>query len=201
MNPSPRETQKCERLRSYVGDRKFKRCLDIGCGNGFVTKFFVDCCEEIYCLDKPEKIWAIQQVLPNLHVATIDFEKTLPTTKFLQKKFGVSSFDLVLFTDVIYYLPRTIWAGMVKAIHDVLEPEGLLLMSRHTPKHSLRLSERLDERALFETADDSLHYLFWLLKEEYFIYRITSSWWIMQVWTLWPPSNMAFAPIPYGEQK
>lgn len=182
----PREILRAQRLRSFVGNRRFKNLLDLGCGNGFVTRFFIDCCENICGLDLPEKIEYIQKIIPLGKFAVADFERSIPTPRFLDEKFGVDTFDLILFTDVYLYLPVAIRDDMVKAIHDVLNTEGLLLMSQHTPNQN----ERSAQRARFETANTiySQHPYaepwFWLLREEYFN---PSSWWILQAWTKYPP--------------
>jgi 2-polyprenyl-3-methyl-5-hydroxy-6-metoxy-1,4-benzoquinol methylase len=192
----PNEIKRAKRLRSLIGTRKFKNLLDIGCGNGFVTRYFTDCVANIYGVDVQEKIEYIRKVLPQgkfaeLNLATLEpkDEKEKYLTNFMLSTFGVDKFDLILCTDVMQYLPNRPF--IAANILEMLDEQGILLMSRHTPKPD----ERRVERVTMELAG------FWLLREEHFD---PHSVWILSAWTRYPPvvniaANMGYVAIPNGD--
>jgi len=113
---------------------RFKKCIDIGCGNGFLTSFFVDCCDEVHGVDKDEElIKECRRRMPQGDFKVFDLDKEILTGEY----------DLVIFSDVIYYLHKQ--KEIVEAIANILVDRGLLITSRH-----LRAMEIVPESPFFE---------------------------------------------------
>lgn len=177
---SPHEQKKSERMRELVDclwfyhDRKFKRCLDIGCGIGFMTRYFTNC-EQIYGVDKdPQTIEYIRKVIPAGHFAVLDLEKDFSPER-IKELFGLDQFDLIIFTDVMAYLTVETVKVVAKDIDQMLDPEkGLLLVT----DHAVNIPERLARRTILEEAG------LWLLMEEVFTNK---TYWVFQIFSRWPP--------------
>ena len=174
----PHEQKKSERMRSLLGDRKFKRALDIGCGIGLMTRFFVNCCDQIYGVDlDPGKINYIRHVVPcgnHFLFEVADLEKVDFCPEYVKDLFGENQFDLIIYTDVAYYLSESARKNVAKAIVEMLDPEGLLIVSQHAAK----IPERIEQRMTLE--EENL----WLLHEEVFTSR---TYWVFQIYCRWPP--------------
>ena len=171
----PHEAAKSERMRALVGNRKFERCLDIGCGIGFMTRYFAHC-GQIYGVDKDQgKINYIQKIIPTGHFAMLDLEKDF-LFDAIRRLFGPDQFDLIILTDVLSYLTVETRKVVAKGIDQLLDAKGLLLVS----DHAVKIPERLARRTMLEEAG------LWLLLEEVFT---NNTYWVFQIFSRWPPST------------
>ena len=178
---SPREQKKSERMCALVGDREFKRCLDVGCGIGHMTRYFADRCDKLYGIDLDpgtikyiSRLFALHQPSGKYHFEVVDLEKVDFCPQYVQDLFGENQFDLIIFTDVMPYLSKEARTKVAKNIEKMLDPErGLLLVTHHAPK----IPERIEYRTILENAG------LWLLLEEVFH---ASTYWLFQIFSRWP---------------
>lgn len=119
------------KMRNLVGNRKFKRVLDVGCGTGYLASFFRDCSENILAIDKKKS--DIENAKLMYHHITFE-ERDLENYNFSGK------YDLVIFSDVIYYLTSATQDRIMCEINNVLEEEGILLTSRHMGREDQEIS-------------------------------------------------------------
>ncbi len=119
-------------MRNLIGDRKFKSVLDVGCGTGYLASFFLDCSECIHAVDKKKQdIDEARIKYPSIHFDLQDLE-----TYSIEGKH-----DLVIFSDVIYYLTPATQDRIMKEIHDALTEGGILLSSRHMGKGDQEINQ------------------------------------------------------------
>lgn len=177
----PHEKKKSEHMRELIGDRKFKRCLDVGCGIGNMTRVLADRCDKVHAIDiDPEKLRYISNLLVNiLHQPpekfsfdAVDLEKVDFSPQYVQDLLGESQFDLIIFTDVIYYLSKETRLKVVKGIEEMLDPStGLLLITQHAAK----ISERNEFRSIYESRN------LWLVLEE--VFYANPTFWVFQIFS------------------
>ena len=132
IQENPLETEHFQRMRALVGDRKFDRMLDLGCGTGFLASFFRDCCKHIMAIDQiKENIEKAQVLYPELSFGEVNLEDEMV----------VGEYNLILFSDVIYYLSPKTQRRIMRNIHYCLSDDGFLLTSRHMGNGDAELDE------------------------------------------------------------
>ena len=110
-------------MRKLVGDRKFNSILEVGCGDGNLASRFVDTGAKILAVDKDDvKLYAASKLYPDVEYKLVN----------LINYNLEGNHDLVIFADVIYYLPLETQIKIMNEIYYVLNEGGLLLTSRHT---------------------------------------------------------------------
>ena len=122
---SPYEAAKYDRTIAALGDRRFRRGLELGCSIGVLTARLAGRCDELVAIDtSPTAVErARERVGPeiDLRVATLPAE--LPA----------GPFDLVLASEVLYYFAPEVLDGLLDDLEAALEPGGLLLAVHWRP--------------------------------------------------------------------
>ncbi|UCE08472.1 MAG: class I SAM-dependent methyltransferase, partial [bacterium] len=101
-------------LVSNLGKRKFNRCLELGCGEGYQTKFLLKKCKKIISGDI--NIDRIKVKLPNVKRIKLDAEKV---------DFPEKSFDLVFSSYMLEHIvnKRKCLAGCAR----LLKKDGMMV--------------------------------------------------------------------------
>ncbi len=116
-----------QKVRSLVSGLHFKRIIDIGCNDGSMTSLFLDCADDIIGIDKNEE--RLRMARDEVKGKNISFQLL-----DLEKEEIKGKYDLVIFTDVIYYLNKEAQDKIAENIAKILNDGGLLLTSRHATK-------------------------------------------------------------------
>jgi SAM-dependent methyltransferase len=124
------QTRKYEVLASLIPTGPYERVLDLGCGQGLLTRRLTAHAGEVVGIDVSES--AIRQARrinadkPNARFQTLDL-LDLPVEID-------GTFDLVVAADVLYYLSpldRSALDGIVNRIAALLKPGGTCLLANH----------------------------------------------------------------------
>ena len=118
---NPEDQKRIEKLLKFIGPRRFKNALDIGCGNGYVTRKLpaqnivgIDISEKAICearnKNKNENIK--YHSFPLQNISSIPYNK----------------FDLIIITGVLYsqYIDGDT-RDIFSSIKEMLEPNGILI--------------------------------------------------------------------------
>lgn len=115
-------------LMSVLPRRNYARCLDIGCGNGFVTFYLPG--EEVVGIDLSQKAiqWASERAAEQPRPERFRFEAMSLFDPALK---GLGRFDLVVVTGVLYEQYIGKGKSVVRALVDDALEEGGVLVSCH----------------------------------------------------------------------
>jgi len=108
-------------LAEFLSFRKYKRILDLGCGDGRATAAIWDLGEQIYCLDSSLNMLKQLQrrKIKNLILINGD-AKELP--------FPDSFFDLIISISMVEHIPYNDLLKVFFEVRRVLKPDGLFLV-------------------------------------------------------------------------
>lgn len=119
------EAAKYDGTIAGLGDRRFRRGLELGCSIGVLTARLAERCDGLVALDTSAT--AVERARErvgddvDLRVATLPAE--LPA----------GPFDLVVASEVLYYFARDVLDGLLDDLEAALEPGGLLLAVHWRP--------------------------------------------------------------------
>jgi len=118
------EQRKRTLLLACLPNERYASAFEPGCGNGELTAALALRCARILACDGAASAVAAarDRVAPHAH-ATVD-QRHLPQ----DWPDGAAAFDLIVVSEMAYYLPADVWQGLVKRIVASLAPGGLLLM-------------------------------------------------------------------------
>ncbi len=106
-----------EKLISSFGSNTFTSLLDIGAGDGTITQKLMPYFDEVYAVEfRPDNIYFLQSL--GINVVKGKWEDIS-----LSK-----SFDRILVSHFLYYIPTNQWKREVLRMIDLLEPKGNLYM-------------------------------------------------------------------------
>ncbi|MBA3426801.1 MAG: class I SAM-dependent DNA methyltransferase [Rubrobacteraceae bacterium] len=115
------ERRKYARTLSVLGNRRFRRALEVGSSIGVFTAMLASLCDELLAVDTSER--AVTEARKRL----AGFEHVRVERRTLPEETPEGHFDLVVASEVLYYLPRETMLETLKLLEDVLAPGGLLL--------------------------------------------------------------------------
>lgn len=157
-----------QRLTKYFKTETFDQALDVGPGDGRVTRLIADRSKNVTAIEVEEGYRrSFRQNFPEANL----FEKPIQ-----QINFSSQSFDLILASHIFYYLPIAEWHRQLSRCYEWLKPKGKLICILNTPDcewwdFARELAGRLkivpgfaysDARAFFQTtcggADEYLEY-------------------------------------------
>lgn len=152
-------------LAAIPHDRPFRQGFEAGCAEGHLTGRLADRIERLLACDlNDEAVRRTQKRLgerEQVTVSTLDLRKGIP----------LDEVDLLVFSDVLYYLrPREV-AGIVRAIEKITSPGAILLFANEwsprchgmtSPDTVIALIEasgcwQVNSRVEFPTGSDSRH--------------------------------------------
>lgn len=107
-------------IRDLLKDRKMTSFLDVGPGDGTISKIFAEHSQEIVFVE-PQKRFCEQ------------LKQTIPSAKIINSKiqdapFKEKSFDAVLGSHVLYYFPLDQWSPLVNRLYSWVKPGGRLYL-------------------------------------------------------------------------
>jgi len=121
---------KYERILALLSEKRFQRVLDVGCGLGVMTRMLASRAEQIIGVDVSESALDQARVLSARH-ANICYEAgDIAQLVALRQE----PFDLIVITDVLYYLPLTepLLKSICSSVEALLATDGLLLLAHHS---------------------------------------------------------------------
>ncbi|MGQ0837498.1 PIG-L family deacetylase [Actinokineospora sp.] len=105
-------------------DRRYRRALEPACGTGELTRELIRRCAEVTAFDPvPDAVRRARIAAPEARVALGALPDTLPTEPV----------DLVVLSEILYYLSDDDLAASLDRLLDVLEPGGTLLAVHWRP--------------------------------------------------------------------
>jgi SAM-dependent methyltransferase len=151
---SPYEAEKYDATIAALEDRRFASGLEIGCSIGVLTAKLAKQCDTLLAIDVAEA--ALEQA--NQRVPEVDFE-----LREVPEEFPDGSYDLIVVSEVLYYLDAPALDATLNAIERTLLPGGVLLAVHWRPvaprypftgdEVHRRLSQRFGPPALTRQTD------------------------------------------------
>lgn len=131
---SPYERDKYARTLAALGGRRYVRALEIGCSIGVLTRQLADQCEALLAVDISERPLA-QARLRSADAPWVRFEPMAAPREWPEGRF-----DLILLSEVVYYLSRDDVAALAARVRDTLLPGGDLVLVHWTGETDYPLS-------------------------------------------------------------
>ena len=115
------ERRKYERTLGALGERRFCRALEVGSSIGVFTAMLASWCDELLAVDASEKAveLARERLAEHGHVRVE--RRTLP------EEMPEGVFDLIVASEVLYYLPREVVLEALRRFEGILAPGGVLV--------------------------------------------------------------------------
>ncbi len=115
------EREKYGRTLDVLGDRRFRRALEVGASIGVFTEMLAGLCDELLAVDVSEKaVAAARERLEGREHVRVE-RRTLP------EEMPDGPFDLILASEVLYYFTREEMLAMLNGFEGILAPGGALL--------------------------------------------------------------------------
>lgn len=115
------ERKKYLRTLGALGDRRFRRALEVGASIGVLTEMLAGRCDELLAVDVSEKaVAAARERLEGRDHVVVE-RRTLP------EEMPEGQFDLILASEVLYYFTREEMLAMLYGFETILAPGGVLL--------------------------------------------------------------------------
>jgi SAM-dependent methyltransferase len=125
---SPYERDKYRRTLEALGDRRFRRALEVGCSIGVFTGLLAPRCSELLAVDTSWR--AVRAARDRLgHLSHVRVERrTIPEEP------PAGPFDLIVCSEVLYYLPEEKVLEALRGFEGELAAGGLLLAVHWRPE-------------------------------------------------------------------
>lgn len=121
------EAEKYAATLNTLPREKYGSAFEIGCSIGVLTAQLAERCGKLLSVDVSEKALAQAkqrcQNLPNVRFELLD----------VSKEFTKEKFDLILVSEVGYYLSRDDWQNLMRKIFDHLTENGQAALVHWTP--------------------------------------------------------------------
>lgn len=115
------EHRKYGRTLEVLRDRRYHRALEVGASIGVFTEMLAPLCDELLGVDVSRKALSIARD------RLARFEHVRLELRELPEKMPEGPFDLILASEVLYYLPREVMLETLARFEDTLAPGGRLL--------------------------------------------------------------------------
>jgi len=115
------ERRKYARTLETLGGRRFRRALETGSSIGVFTEMLAPFCAELLAVDTSER--AVAEAKKRLS----GFGNVRVERRTLPEEMPDGIFDLIVVSEVLYYLPRKTMLETLRRLEDTLAPGGLLL--------------------------------------------------------------------------
>ncbi len=131
---SPYERDKYAQTLAALGGRRYARALEIGCSIGVLTRRLADQCNALLAVDISERPLA-EARLRSADAPWVGFERMAAPHEWPEGRF-----DLILLSEVVYYLSRDDVAALAERVCDTLLPGGDLVLVHWTGETDYPLS-------------------------------------------------------------
>ncbi|MDO8623135.1 MAG: methyltransferase domain-containing protein [archaeon] len=129
------EKNRINEIMSFVSGMSFDSVLDVGCGTGVLSFEFSKISKIVYGIDKNEN--EISDAKERYkEVGNLNF-----TVVNLENHGFKGIFDVVIFSDVIYYLGVDAQKRVMENIYSVLKEDGFFITSRHMGRDDEEINE------------------------------------------------------------
>src|SRR5215213_7823909 len=129
------ERDKYKRTLEILPHGRYHRALEVGCSIGVFTGMLAPLCDELVAVDIAETAVAVTRErvanLPNVCVE----RRTLP------EETPEGPFDLIVASEVLYYLPRDMVLVALRRFENILAPGGVFLAVHDRGKWSKRIAQ------------------------------------------------------------
>ena len=115
------ERRKYARTLEALDGRRFRHALEVGSSIGVFTAMLAPLCDELLAVDTSER--AVTEAKKRLS----EFKHVHVERRTLPEEMPEGPFDLIVASEVLYYLPRSTMLEMLQRLEDTLAPGGLLL--------------------------------------------------------------------------
>lgn len=115
------ERRKYARTLAVLQDRRYRRALEVGASIGVFTQMLAPICDELLGVDASENAIAVARERLDAHPCIRLEVRELP------EEMPEGKFDLILASEVLYYLPRDIMLQTLRRFEGSLEADGRLL--------------------------------------------------------------------------
>jgi predicted TPR repeat methyltransferase len=115
------EQRKYERTLKSLGERRFRQAFEAGSSIGVFTGMLAPRCDELLAVDTSEKAVEIarERLAEHSHVRVE--RRTLP------EEMPEGPFDLIVASEVLYYLPREVVLEALQSFEGILAQRGVLV--------------------------------------------------------------------------
>lgn len=115
------EKRKRQICMSVLPKMSFEHVLEIGCANGFLSELLAERCQKLLCIDaNPKAIELAKQRLDaSAHVEFIQHR--------IPNEFPNGSFDLIVVSEILYYLSKSEVTACLEHIKTSLSKDGVVL--------------------------------------------------------------------------
>lgn len=125
---SPYEAQKYTATIQALPNSHYRKALEIGCSIGVLTKMLAEKCLNLLATDVSEKALDFAKVrcsdVPNVTFKKLSFPQELPDDRF----------DLILISEVAYYLSEEDWKLAIHKVYDLLAENGEIVLVHWLPE-------------------------------------------------------------------
>lgn len=115
------ERRKYERTLEVLKGRRYRRALEVGASIGVFTEKLAPLCDELLGVDVSEKAIAVARerlaAYPHVRIELRELPEEMPDGRF----------DLIVASEVLYYLPRGVMLETLRRFENSLAPGGRLL--------------------------------------------------------------------------
>lgn len=115
------ERRKYERTLEVLKGRRYRRALEVGASIGVFTEKLAPLCDELLGVDVSEKAIAVARerlaAYPHVRIELRELPEEMPEGRF----------DLIVASEVLYYLPRGVMLETLRRFENSLAPGGSLL--------------------------------------------------------------------------
>lgn len=115
------ERRKYEQTLGVLEERRFRRALEVGSSIGVFTEMLAPYCDELLAVDTSERAVALARERLSWQENIRVEQRTLP------EKMPNGPFDLIIASEVLYYLPQETVLHALRAFEKELSPGGTLL--------------------------------------------------------------------------
>lgn len=115
------ERRKYERTLGVLKDRRYRRALEVGASIGVFTGMLAPLCDELLGVDVSEKALSVARE------RLAGFPHVWFELRELPEEMPEGPFDLILASEVLYYLPREVMLETLRRFEDALAPGGRLI--------------------------------------------------------------------------
>lgn len=125
------EREKYRATMASLGGRRFRRGLEVGCSIGVLTAMLAGCCDEVLGIDPVETALAQARArcaeIGGAAIGRVGFARM-----FVPDEFPAGRFDLIVLSEVLYFLTRPDLARLSELVREALEPGGVVLLVNYT---------------------------------------------------------------------